>query len=367
MTVSAAEAVSSRQRRAARLLRTLIGFRTESQAKEATHFPEQARRCVEFTEELLRSLGFSIETWDVGPSATFDAHPVVVATCRLLGGRSLAFNGHLDVVPVGDTSAWTHEPSGGEIANGRLYGRGAADMKGAIAAALYAAKAVLDEGFEPRGDISFHLVTDEEVVGNGTREVAARAPQPDAVVSVEPTNLGISLTEGSLVHFRESRSKWRRRRWERDPSASMPWWPGEAAGRGIRPPSRRMSCRFVGWCSRTLRVAGLGGDELQPRSCWPCHRTALRPRKIVAAPGRWGNAPCRLTSPRSHRPHRTTPQNAAVEQRLRRVVLDPVSNNLEPRPLRDRARHVLDVCRLDRYPRRLALAPSPPSNSWAID
>jgi acetylornithine deacetylase len=185
------------------LLRDLIGFRTETQAKEATHFPEEARRCVEFVSGYLRELGFTIETWDVGPSATFEAHPVIVARREGAGGgRSLAFNGHLDVVPVGDTSAWTQEPFGGALHEGRIYGRGATDMKGGVAAALWATRVMLERGFEPKGDIFFHLVTDEEVVGNGTREIVARAPRTDVTVSVEPTELAIRFVEGGLVHFR---------------------------------------------------------------------------------------------------------------------------------------------------------------------
>jgi acetylornithine deacetylase len=202
-TTSVAAAVDSRREELHALLRDLVGFRTESQAKEATHFPEEVTRCMGYVAELLGSLGFSIDTWDVGPSATFDAHPVVVARRPGSGGgRSVAFNGHLDVVPVGDPSGWTHDPFGGAIDDGRLYGRGATDMKGGVSAALFAAKVVLEEGFEPKGDIYFHLVSDEEVVGNSSRECAEKAPTPDAVVSVEPSSLAISLTEGGLVHFR---------------------------------------------------------------------------------------------------------------------------------------------------------------------
>jgi len=185
------------------LLRDLIAFRTESQAKEASHFPEEVRRCTDFVSSFLRDLGFSIETWDVGPSATFDAHPVIVA--RLAGsgdGRSLAFNGHIDVVPVGDTSSWTQPPFGGIEHSGRLYGRGATDMKGGVSAALWATKVALEHGFSPRGDIYFHIVSDEEVVGNGTREVVSKARRPDAAISVEPTELVLCVTEGGLVHFR---------------------------------------------------------------------------------------------------------------------------------------------------------------------
>lgn len=185
------------------LLRQLVGFRTESQAKEATHFPGEARRCVDHVSSFLRVLGFEIEGWDVGPSATFDAHPVIVARLPGTGGgRSLAFNAHVDVVPVGDTGAWSRDPFAGEIVDGRLYARGAADMKGGLAAALWAVKVALEQGLRPRGDVVFHVVSDEEVVGNGTREIVARTEPCDVTLSLEPTELRLCAAEGGLVHFR---------------------------------------------------------------------------------------------------------------------------------------------------------------------
>ena len=185
------------------LLRELIAFRTESQAKEAAHFPDEARRCVGYVGDYLATLGFELETWEVGPSATFPAHPVLVATRPGSGGgRSIAFNAHVDVVPVGDRSSWSQDPFGGAVVDGRLYGRGAADMKGGLAAAVWATRVVLDEGLQPRGDIVFHIVSDEEVVGNGTREIVDRAPANDVTVSLEPTELALCAAEGGLVHFR---------------------------------------------------------------------------------------------------------------------------------------------------------------------
>ena len=185
------------------LLRDLVAFRTESQAKEAEHFPEEARRCIASVGDFLSGLGFEIEGWDVGPSATFDAHPLIVA--RLPGsggGRSLAFNAHVDVVPVGDRGAWSQDPFGGAIVGGRLYGRGATDMKGGLAAAMWATRVALEQGLRPRGDIVFHVVSDEEVVGNGTREIVERAPACDVTLSLEPTELRLCAAEGGLVHFR---------------------------------------------------------------------------------------------------------------------------------------------------------------------
>ena len=75
-------------------------------------------------------------------------------------------------------------------------------MKGGLAAAMWATKVALEQGFRPRGDVVFHVVSDEEVVGNGTREIVARAPAADVTLSVEPTELRLCAAEGGLVHFR---------------------------------------------------------------------------------------------------------------------------------------------------------------------
>jgi acetylornithine deacetylase len=197
------QAVAASEDDLQRLLRDLIAFRTESQAKEATHFPEEARSCIAYVSEFLSPLGFEIEGWEVGPSATFPAHPLIVARRPGEGGgRSIAFNGHVDVVPVGDSSAWPEDPFGGAVVEGRLYGRGATDMKGGIAAALWATRTALEAGLRPAGDIVFHIVSDEEVVGNGTREIVAQTEPADITVSMEPTELELCAGEGGLVHFR---------------------------------------------------------------------------------------------------------------------------------------------------------------------
>ena len=105
---------------------------------------------------------------------------------------NLCFAGHTDVVPPGNETAWTHPPFGAEIRDGILYGRGAVDMKGAIACFMAAALRVQAAGPLP-GSISFLITGDEEGPSiNGTMKVldwlAARGEKLDACVVGEPSN-----------------------------------------------------------------------------------------------------------------------------------------------------------------------------------
>jgi succinyl-diaminopimelate desuccinylase len=106
----------------------------------------------------------------------------------------LVFAGHTDVVPPGDESAWTHPPFAAEIADGTLYGRGAADMKGAIASfAAAALDYVATNNGRVKGSISFLITGDEEGPSvNGTAKLlqwaAARGEKFDHCLLGEPTN-----------------------------------------------------------------------------------------------------------------------------------------------------------------------------------
>jgi succinyl-diaminopimelate desuccinylase len=109
-------------------------------------------------------------------------------------GRNFCFAGHTDVVPVGKREAWTVDPFAAEVVNGRLYGRGAADMKGAIAAFAAAAdRFVTSHGGKFPGAISLLITGDEEGAAvNGTKPVlgwlAQRGEKLDACLVGEPTN-----------------------------------------------------------------------------------------------------------------------------------------------------------------------------------
>jgi succinyl-diaminopimelate desuccinylase len=108
------------------------------------------------------------------------------------GEPNLAFAGHTDVVPPGDLEAWRIPPFAGEVQGGELYGRGAVDMKGAIACFVAAAARFLEDQ-RPAGSISLLITGDEEGPAiNGTRKLLAwlkeRGETPDACLVGEPTN-----------------------------------------------------------------------------------------------------------------------------------------------------------------------------------
>jgi acetylornithine deacetylase len=110
-------------------------------------------------------------------------------------GRSLLFNGHLDVVPTGPAGLWQQDPYTPWVADGWLHGRGAGDMKGGLVCVLTALKALRALGLQPAGVVGINAVLDEENTGNGTlatvhalRSAIGRAKLADfdAVIIPEP-------------------------------------------------------------------------------------------------------------------------------------------------------------------------------------
>ena len=122
-----------------------------------------------------------------------DDRPSVIATRRGSGGgRSLLLNAHLDTVGVAGMDA----PHVARIEGGRLYGRGAYDMKGALAAILVAADGVRDL----RGDVIVTAVSDEELASIGTEAVLERV-RADAAIVPEPTDLRLAVAHRGFVGF----------------------------------------------------------------------------------------------------------------------------------------------------------------------
>ena len=117
-------------------------------------------------------------------------------------GRDLLLNGHIDVVPVGDQAAWTTPPWDPAVRDGRVYGRGAVDMKGGLVCALYALKAVRDAGVKLRGRLSVASVVGEEDGGTGALATILRGHSADGAVVVEPTKLHVVPAQAGSLMFR---------------------------------------------------------------------------------------------------------------------------------------------------------------------
>lgn len=101
-------------------------------------------------------------------------------------GRSLILNGHIDVVPVGAEELWHTPPFEPQIRDGRLYGRGAGDMKAGIAAMVTAVRALRSLGLEPAAPLTLQSVVEEECTGNGALACLERGYRAEAAIIPEP-------------------------------------------------------------------------------------------------------------------------------------------------------------------------------------
>ncbi len=113
-----------------------------------------------------------------------------IGTLRRGEGPTLVFNGHLDTVPTGDAAAWPVDPLGAEVVDGRLWGRGSVDMKGALAAMAVAGRQAADAGFA--GTLVVAGMVQEEVGGLGARWYGERN-RADLIVLGEPSDRGLKL------------------------------------------------------------------------------------------------------------------------------------------------------------------------------
>lgn len=137
-----------------------------------------------FIADFLIREGFEVHTEEVVPG-----RPNVIAYLRGAGsGKTILFEGHTDVVTAGDLNQWKHDPFGAEIVGDRIYGRGACDTKGNVAAAIYAAKAVKDSGEAFKGNILLCIPCDEEGMMLGIKHFIKQgwADNVDAAVICEP-------------------------------------------------------------------------------------------------------------------------------------------------------------------------------------
>lgn len=156
----------------------MIGFLRELIRIPSVNPPgDEYPACARLVGDRLKAMGFETRfvTADGHPDHS-EEHPRVNVVGRLPGRSpmpTLHFNGHTDVVPAGEH--WTVDPFGGAVKDGRIYGRGACDMKGGIAAALFAAAAVRAADAALRGSLEFSATVDEETGGFAGMDHLARA------------------------------------------------------------------------------------------------------------------------------------------------------------------------------------------------
>jgi putative selenium metabolism hydrolase len=172
------------------------------------HFPaSHAEAMAKFLQELVRIPSLSTHEEAVAERLATEMRRVgfadvwtdragsVVGRIGAGQGPKLLYNGHMDVVDVGDATRWRHPPYDGVIEDGVLYGRGACDMKGGLAAMVYAVKALLDAGIELAGDLYVVGVVQEEPCEGLAMQVLVEEEgiRPDYVVLGEPSNLQIRV------------------------------------------------------------------------------------------------------------------------------------------------------------------------------
>jgi len=158
-------------------------------------------RVADFVEAWLRREGFQIETQTVAPG-----RPNVVGWLgeKRPGQKSLLLEGHTDVVTEGDPAAWSYPPFGAELVDGRIYGRGAADMKSGLAAAMVAAAAFRRAGVGLRGKLVVGALVDEEDGMIGVRHLCGTAVgrELDAAIICEPEENELCLEQRGVVWAR---------------------------------------------------------------------------------------------------------------------------------------------------------------------
>ena len=197
--------IDAHQEEIVKLLQDMIRARSVNPYFDHEPGDEGECRFQALVEDHMRALGAEVDKWepDVQALGKYTAYPGydpnfdstnranVVATVKGSGkGRSIVLMGHSDTVAAG--TGWHHDPFGGEVSDGKIWGRGAVDMKGGIAAMMMAVDAIVKSGVKLDGDVSVASIIAEENPGIGAMAYYERGHKADACIMTEATELKVS-------------------------------------------------------------------------------------------------------------------------------------------------------------------------------
>src|SRR4030081_3130162 len=172
--------------------------------------------CQDMIGDLLRQRCYEVDDWHIdvddlkelrgfGPiEHDFSKARSVVGTWRPSSnaGKSLILQGHCDVVPAGPLEMWETPPFAPVVKDGKMYGRGACDMKSGTIGALYALDAIKAAGLKPTARIHFQSVIEEESTGVGALSTLQRGYRADACFIPEPTGGNMVRSQVGVIWFR---------------------------------------------------------------------------------------------------------------------------------------------------------------------
>ena len=206
------EEIGERQAELVALLGELIAFDTT--ARSAPDDPARDEAALQtFLAARLRAAGADVDVWEPAPEDVagsrltpregigFEGRPQLAARFRGTGdGPSLLLNGHVDVVSSEPRDRWTSDANRADVRDGRLHGRGASDLKGGVAAMVFAAETLARAEIPLAGDLVVCTVTDEESTGVGALAAVAHGVRADAGIVTEPSGFDVWVAcRGSLI------------------------------------------------------------------------------------------------------------------------------------------------------------------------
>ena len=176
---------------------SLIGEETEAQRYIESRYRETGLRVESFhadPDEIKRHPAY------IDIPHSYENRPNIVGVLEGSGqSRSLILNGHVDVVSPEPVDKWRFNPWGGEVSDGKIYGRGALDMKGGVIANLFAVRAIIDSGVKPSGKIICESVIEEEAGGSGgTLACFLRGYKADGMLISEPSNMNLVVSHNGV-------------------------------------------------------------------------------------------------------------------------------------------------------------------------